>query len=77
MTKHVCKVNGCDLRGEPIPERSLLKGYYGKWELGDPPRYYSKLIGIEIEGGYDGVSVWLCPVCRARWNRFGKVLEEQ
>ena len=34
-----------------------------------PPRYFSKLIGIETPG-YDGVSVWMCPACSTRWDRW-------
>ena len=34
------------------------------------PRYYSRRIGIEIQGSYDGVSYWQCPDCNAKWNRF-------
>jgi hypothetical protein len=32
--------------------------------------HFSRLIGIEIQGGYDGVSYWKCPDCGATWNRF-------
>ena len=28
------------------------------------------LIGIEIQGGYDGISYWDCPNCGRRWDRF-------
>lgn len=31
---------------------------------------YSKLSGIEIQGGYDGVSYWYCPECMTVWDRF-------
>lgn len=31
---------------------------------------YSRLIGIEIQGYYDGVAEWLCPDCEAKWSRF-------
>lgn len=31
---------------------------------------YSRLIGIERRGVYDGVSEWMCPDCNARWGRF-------
>ena len=31
---------------------------------------YSKLIGVEIRGEYDGVSYWHCPVCTVYWSRF-------
>ena len=31
---------------------------------------YSRLIGIEIQGVYDGVLAWRCPDCKAIWDRF-------
>jgi len=31
---------------------------------------YSRLVGVEIQGGYDGVSYWACPFCGAAWDRF-------
>jgi len=49
------------------------------WDAGEMPkairRYYdkpyrfSKLIGIETLD-YDGVSIWKCPFCKTKWNRF-------
>ena len=32
--------------------------------------FFSRLIGIEIEGGYDGISEWMCPDCESKWDRF-------
>jgi len=38
---------------------------------------YSRVIGVEYQGGYDGVSEWRCPDCGRREGRFsGKVLED-
>jgi hypothetical protein len=37
------------------------------WRL---PDGYTRLIGIEIQGGYDGVSEWQCPECLVLWNRW-------
>ena len=34
---------------------------------------YSRMVGIEIQGGYDGVdgvSYWYCPECHTYWDRF-------
>jgi len=31
---------------------------------------YSSLIGLEIQGGYDGISYWACPKCKVVWDRF-------
>lgn len=69
MSRHdVCPFCWSDLRGDPIPEASLAKGYYGEWEGG--PRFFSRLIGIEYPTRYDGISAWMCPDCDARWDRF-------
>lgn len=38
---------------------------------------YSRVIGVEYQGGYDGVSEWRCPDCGRREGRFsGKILED-
>ena len=31
---------------------------------------WGRQIGIEIRGGYDGVSYYKCPDCKATWDRF-------
>jgi hypothetical protein len=31
---------------------------------------YSRVIGIEIPGLYDGISYWQCPDCHASWDRW-------
>ena len=31
---------------------------------------YSRRIGVEIPGVYDGVLFWQCPDCGGRWHRF-------
>lgn len=67
VTQEVCP-NGCDLRGVEIPEEYLREGYYGPWE--GEKRYYSRMIGYEIQGLYDGVAFWMCPDCGIRWHRF-------
>ena len=61
------KCNG-DFKSLPIPEESRKAGYYGK----DPDTHFSKLIGIEHPGKYDGVLEWRCPFCKYTWNRFGQ-----
>ena len=60
-----CKLCDADLRGEPIPQEYIDKGYYG-----EEATHYSRLIGIEIQGGYDGISYWKCPECNGMWDRF-------
>ena len=65
-----CSVNGCDLRSRKIPRPCLELGYYGPWSPEDGPRYYSRLVGVEVSGVYDGVLYWQCPDCGAAWHRF-------
>lgn len=69
-----CPECGSDWQGEKIPVADLLSGCYGEWRLGDPYRYFGRLIGVELSHAhpqhYDGVSYWMCPDCRATWNRF-------
>lgn len=52
-----------DWRGKPIPKK--LRHFYPKNST-----HFSRLIGIEIQGGYDGVAYWECPDCHTRWDRF-------
>jgi hypothetical protein len=50
------------------------------WDSGDipkkyrehysPPYKFSKLIGVEIQGEYDGISEWQCPFCKTIWDRW-------
>lgn len=51
-------------QGSPIKEED--RHLYGP----TAPTHYSRLVGIEIRGGYDGVSEWACPDCGARWDRW-------
>lgn len=42
---------------------------------GEDGRDYSRVIGVEYQGGYDGVSEWRCPDCGRREGRWsGRVL---
>jgi hypothetical protein len=45
-----------------------IAGSYGWTE--DNPKTFNKLIGIEIQGEYDGVLYWKCPDCESYWGRF-------
>jgi transposase-like protein len=58
-----CPACKSDLKGAPIPEEDRHNYSSGS-------THFSRLIGIEIRGGYDGVSFWECPDCHARWDRF-------
>jgi hypothetical protein len=57
MTHETCPHCGTDQRGQPIP--------------GDPQgRRYSRTLGVEIRGVYDGVLYWQCPDCGGTWHRW-------
>lgn len=55
--------NGCDLHGPSIPKES--RQHYSK-----DATHFSRMIGVEIPGLYDGVCYWMCPDCGERWHRF-------
>lgn len=56
-----CPACGCNWLGDEILEyhRHLYGG----------ASHYHRLIGIETPG-YDGVSIWQCPDCKAQWDRW-------
>lgn len=53
------------LMGEPIPQRLIDAGYYPRGDTN-----YSRTIGVEIRGVYDGVLYWQCPDCGGKWHRW-------
>ncbi len=61
-TKEICPHCRVDLRGEPIPDES--RQFYGS------ETHFSRTIGVEVHGLYDGVLFWQCPECRGRWHRW-------
>ena len=46
---------------------------YVSEHYGDENARFSRLIGVEVQGLYDGVIKWRCPDCSAEWPRFRKV----
>lgn len=63
--RETCPHCNGDLRGAPIPQEYIDKGYYA-----DGVTHYSRIIGVEIPGVYDGCLFWMCPDCGGRWHRF-------
>jgi hypothetical protein len=63
-----CKANGCDLRGEPISEAYLKED--------SEVTHYSRKIGHEVLGYYDGVSFYHCPICKGWWCRWTGIVVE-
>jgi hypothetical protein len=43
---------------------------YVREHYGEESARFSRLIGIEVRGVYDGVLLWECPDCQKRWRRF-------
>lgn len=41
----------------------LISEFYG-----NAAERWSRLVGIEIQGRYDGVSLWQCPDCQHTWD---------
>lgn len=63
-----CPECGVSLRGEPIPEEYRQRGYYSG-------THFSRVIGVECRGLYDGVMYWRCPDCGYSWPRdFGAAI---
>lgn len=60
----VCPHCKADLQGDPIPQQYRDEGYYGEHT------HYSKVIGHEVRGVYDGVLYWSCPECGGKWHRW-------
>ena len=57
-----CPKCNADWDAGPIPEKD--REYYS------PPYRFSRLIGLEFPGKYDGVWEYACPDCDARFPRF-------
>ena len=57
-----CPHCDADLRGQEIDPQ------YRDWYGGET--HYSRVIGVEVRGLYDGVLYWQCPDCGKSWNRW-------
>ena len=60
-----CPHCGVSLLGDPIPQESLDKGYYGPGTT-----HFRRDFGAEVDGVYDGVLYWVCPDCGGAWHQF-------
>lgn len=56
-----------DLSGPPIPQEFVNQR--GREE---GVTHYSRVIGMEVWGVYDGILYWQCPDCGAKWHRWDK-----
>lgn len=61
----ICPLCGSNCQGEPISQEYIDKGYYAEGAT-----HYSRIIGYEERGVYDGVLIWMCPDCGGAWPRF-------
>jgi predicted RNA-binding Zn-ribbon protein involved in translation (DUF1610 family) len=57
-----CESCGASWRGSPIPE--------DQQDLFGNATHFSRQIGIELRGVYDGVVIWKCPDCGVMTHRF-------
>jgi len=64
MTAELCPLCGADLKGAPIPQEYIDKGYYGE------KTHYSRSIMVEIRGVYDGGLYFVCPDCGGKYHRW-------
>ena len=62
ITSNHCGFCDADLQGSEIPKES--RKHYGD------KTHFSRRIGIEYPGRYDGVSEWKCPDCGVCVDRF-------
>ncbi len=67
MSSNTCPGCEADLRGEPIPQEYLDRGFYPEGMT-----HYSRMIGVEVRGVYDGQLFCQCPDCGHRWHRWPK-----
>ena len=58
-----CPLCKADLQGSKIP--------WGAWGT-TTQTHFSRKIGVEIHGVFDGVLFWRCPDCGGAWNRWDK-----
>lgn len=65
MSREECPSCGSKMQGEPIPQEAIDNGYYAPGVT-----HYSRCMGYEERGVYDGVLIWGCPDCGHLWPRF-------
>jgi hypothetical protein len=58
-----CPHCAANLQGDPIAEE--YRECYAPTST-----HYSRIIGIEVRGVYDGVLYWSCPDCGGTWHRW-------
>lgn len=61
-----CPICTCSWFAGDIPEES--REHYS------PPYKFSRLIGVEVRGVYDGMLIHQCPDCSSMWSRFSHKL---
>lgn len=62
MRTGTCPSCQANLQGEPIPEKD--RKYYR-----NDTTHFSRAIGCDVRGVYDGVLYWYCPDCGHAWPR--------
>jgi len=62
-----CLACGSNMQGDPIPQEYIDAGYYAPGAT-----HYSRKMGYDFPGVYDGVLIWGCPDCGHCWPRFSQ-----
>jgi hypothetical protein len=91
-TDRHCPKCDADLQGDPIPEDSLHFYNHGpdgelihsaedyakvRDRIENETTHFRRVIGVEYQFGYDGISEWNCPGCGYREGRWtGRELQE-
>lgn len=57
----------CPKCGACFDNGDIPKEYHESYS---PPYKWSKLMGIELQGVYDGTLIWQCQDCGFSWHRF-------
>lgn len=80
MTTDACPNCGTSLQGEVIPEQYRQHADDHDEQVARAGRcfclpygdatHFSRVIGHEVRGVYDGVLFWSCPDCRQAWPRW-------
>lgn len=80
MYPETCPNCKADLKGPNVYEKFLeeygdearaLEAAARCGHTDENPKFFWRAIGIEVQGGYDGISYWKCPDCGHQWDRDG------
>lgn len=65
MLHENCPNCGAWFKGKPRKDKPALHFHWIE-------THYSRLIGVEVRGVYDGILYWMCPDCGFAFHRFAE-----